>query len=791
MIGGLRGRRQIRRSTGRTPRTSQRQRDRAHERMIRYFRLVLRHRLAVLLACAALSAVAALALRPAVLASSLGQLMLGEDPAYYRYLERVRQFSSDEVFLVAIEELDLLAPGVLGRFERALDGIRAIPEVGRVESLISVQHIEGDADELRVETLAEVARTDPGRVPSVLEALRSDAFARGLLVSDDGRDAAILVELIPDQGRAAERTPHIVDEALGCLEREGFAADRMHRAGFLAAMAEVIVQTRFSLERLFPLVALVLLLTVYALFRRLWPVALTLGVSMIAVLWTMALAVTVDPKVNVLLAMVPAVVLIVAFSDIIHLCSAYLIELGHGKPKDRAILDCASDVGLACWWTSVTTCVGFMSLALVPVPAFRQLGLVLGFGVAVALLLAMTLVPIAFSLLPEPKPWRVGTAAGMQNVLDRLLSGCRLLAAGRPWLVLLGFTAVLGLCVLGLTRLRIETDFVRRLEPDNPVRLDSVYFEQRFAGTNFLDLYVEASEPEGLLDPELFARIAAYQQAVEALPQVDRVVSLVDLVRTLHRELALDALPGELPRTRSALAQELLLFEGAGEELERLVDFERRTMRLAVRLRDSGVRASYQAGQAAQALAGPMLGGTVQVEATGLSYVLGGWLDEILFGQLRGLILSIVTIGAMMVLALGSVRAGLWSMPANLLPLLAVGGWVGMFWGEVDSDTIMVGMLAIGIGVDDTIHFLSRYRIESLRAGPDEALRRTFDFCGRAIVMTTVILVLGFSPFLLSDYFSTKILGSLLPLALIVALVTDLLMLPALARVGWLHFGRR
>ena len=132
---------------------------------------------------------------------------------------------------------------------------------------------------------------------------------------------------------------------------------------------------------------------------------------------------------------------------------------------------------------------------------------------------------------------------------------------------------------------------------------------------------------------------------------------------------------------------------------------------------------------------------------------------------------------------------GLWSMLPNLLPLFSVTAVATWTWGAFDSDTLAILMMAIGIGVDDTIHFLTRYRIEADRTSTTaEALDRTFSFAGRAIIMTTVVLAIGFLPFLMSDYYSSWIMGSLLPLALIVAMVADLLLVPALAQIGLMRF---
>jgi predicted RND superfamily exporter protein len=143
----------------------------------------------------------------------------------------------------------------------------------------------------------------------------------------------------------------------------------------------------------------------------------------------------------------------------------------------------------------------------------------------------------------------------------------------------------------------------------------------------------------------------------------------------------------------------------------------------------------------------------------------------------------------MMCIGLRSLRVGLWSMIPNLLPLFALGGYLGLFWDYVDSDVLAVSVIAIGIGVDDTIHFLMRLRLESRRQ-PDTAaaIEQTFRYSGRGIVITTVVLVLGFSVFATSDYLSMYMLGTLLPLTLVVALVADLFLVPALVALGAIRF---
>jgi predicted RND superfamily exporter protein len=761
--------------------------------MTAYFRFILRHRFIVGIVFLALTVLSLLSISRAVVASSINKLFFGESPAYAAYLERLKEFGTEEVNIFAFETPDMLAGEQQARLRRVVERVEQIDAISRVFSVLDTQRLEGRDGTLYISYYAEDALEDPSRIPELTAALKDDELAGGTIISSDGCCTAVVPEIDPEiqPTLPAERGPEIIAEVLDIFEDEGFVLDDVHRAGFLVSVAEVIEQSNYNLKTLFPFVVIVLLLVVWLMFRRLWPALISVIISLLAVIWTMGFAVQLDREVNILMATVPAVIIIVGFSDVVHLCSAYLLELGRGVGKQQAILNSAEDVGKACFFTSLTTFVGFICLSLVPVPVFRSLGLILGFGVATALLIAMTMAPIFFSLLPEPKPLRAGPTSRIHHWLDALLRASERVGTRRAWLVVIISGLILILSLAGLSRLHIEADFAKRFPEDNRVRRDLAWFEERFDGTTGLDMYIEVPEPDGLFDPDTFARIVAYQDALVELPRVDTAFSLVNLMEQIHKELTHDIEDaGRLPTTRQAIAQYLLVFEmGGGRDLDRLIDFERRRMRITLRLNDEGFRASSAVGEKAAAMAGPLLGDAATVTPSGLTFLLGDWLDEIWKGQRNGLSLSILTITFMMMFALRSFRAGVWSMLPNVFPLLVLGGYVGGTYDYVDSDTMMMGLIAIGIGVDDTIHFLVRYRIEEARSPDREtAIRRTFDFAGRAIVMTTVILVAGFSPFLLSDYYTTHMMGTLLPICLIVALLADLLLVPALVKLGLIRF---
>jgi predicted RND superfamily exporter protein len=512
----------------------------------------------------------------------------------------------------------------------------------------------------------------------------------------------------------------------------------------------------------------------------------------LSVIWSMGFAVLLFHKINLLMAMVPMFIMIISFSDVVHLCSSYLLELSRGAPKQDAIFKAGTEVGAACFYTSVTTFIGFISLATVPAPISRQAGLVLGFGTAVALFLALTLTPVLFSVMRQPKPWRLGATARVQDALDSVLGLLERLATGRPRLVIGAFAIATAAAAAGMMRFEFETDFVQRFAPENRLMIDERWFSEHFAGTSYLDLYLTSPEPGGLTDPAVFARIAAFEKAVTELPDVDKAVSAVDLVEAAHRGFHPGDGPDALPGTQRQIAQYLYLFEMDDEEaLAQMIDPERKTMRMAAHIPEDGYMAADRAGRKVREAAGRTLGSGVSLEISGLQYIFGAEFTRVMVGQKRALVLAFVMISLMMAVALRSLRAGMWSMIPNAIPLILLGGYVGFVYGKVDTDVIIVFLVAIGIGVDDTIHYLMRFKLELERTGDRaEALAAAYYYSGRAMIITSVILVVGFAPFAVSDYFTTHIMGTLLPGTLLAALLADLLMVPAMIKLGIFKFGQ-
>ena len=747
-----------------------------------YFAFVIRREKVVFAIVAVVTVAAAAMISQGVIASSIGKMFFGDLPEYVRYTERIRAFQNDEQFVVGYDDLDLLGSDSQARLRKAVDAIESMQDVEEARTVLAAQRMRATDGDLIVEPYVDVATTSKAHALSELVA---DRFASGLLVSKDGGHATVLVELAVDEERTAERAPLLVQEVVDAMVAAGFDGE-LRLAGFPAILAEVMAESGRNFVVLLPMVAVVLFVLVLLILHRLGPALVCLSVAGIAGVWTLGFSTLLDREINLFATFVPTIVLIVTFSDIIHLWSAFRSELASGKAQQDAVMAAAEDVGRACLFTSVTTAIGFLSMVAVPTPMFQQFGVVLGFGVGVALILAMTLVPIVLSKAkteaapgPDDRP-RLGT-----RLVDAALRFASSVTSQHPWLVILAFAAGAGTAVWGASHAYIDTIFQARFADDHKVRRDERWFAKHFDGTNGVDLFITADEDGGALDPELLRRVGEAQAALDADVEISKTLSLVDLLEEIHQQMT--GQPG-LPQTPEAVAQYLLLFEASGgDDISALIDDERRTLRLSFRIHEQGVRGTRRIGLESQEVAQALIGSRATVEATGMTLLLGRFLDVLFGGQTLGLSVSFCVISLLMIFALRSFRIGLLSMIPNALPLLALVGYIGIVWGRSDSDVFSIGMMAMGIGVDDTIHFLMRHRVESERTDdPAEALRRTFEFSGRAIVMTTAILAIGFAPFALGQYLLTDMIGTLLPGVLVVALLADVMLVPAMVQVGWL-----
>ncbi len=750
--------------------------------------LAIRFRFAVLLAILIVTAVAGFAFKDAYLNSTLKGLFFSEDHVEYaKYERRTKEWGADETLLIAAP-IQANDSTVFPRLKIISDELEALDFIHRATSVATISRVELAGDTIEVKTFAE--QSAAGKKNEVLfQTLWDDPIVQKRLLSDIGKDefwVTIVIEYSAVE-RAGESGPGNILEIKKIFQKNGFDSDKLKVAGLPGLMAELISESYRNLGVVLPMVLGALMLGVLLMFRRFWPVFVTTLSAAISVVWTAGAAIYYNPAVDVMMTVLPCLVMIISFSDVVHICSAYLVKLERGATQHTAIVQATAEVGAACLLTSLSTAIGFLALVFVPTPVFQKLGVISALGVVLAYLIALFLVPIVLHFLPIPKENKQAKplpGAGLLNF-------CMKISTEQPKKVVGIFAAIFVLLIIGLFQVQVETVFAKRLAKTNPVRMSQTFFDETFSGSSGFNVYVDTKVNGGVLDEKFFERLMAFEKEVEALDDVVRLITLADLMKTTHEGIVGKEGKAFEPKS-NALAQIMVLLEMPGpDSMSDIVDFKRKSLRLTVITKDRGAVAESKLRDEIQRISQTHF---IQedIDLLGISPMLGAWIDDIVRGQKTGVFASLFLISILLMFAFRSIRVGLLSMIPNVFPILAILGFVGFTWDFMDSDTLIILMIAVGIGVDDTIHFLSRMQFERERGvEKTAALQATFDFAGLGILITTFVFVIGFLPMVQADYFVVEAMGYLLPLCFVSAFLADVLLLPAMIQLGWIDFKEK
>ena len=777
---------------------------------------ILNHR-ALLLVCFALLTILAVdTTRLAPIRVSILQGLMPDERQYQAYRERASMLGgdSDDLIYVATREDDkLFTPPVLNAIRAAAGDLEALPEIAHVFSIVDSPRLTPDArlsaPEVALRTIVR-GRLESGQVPdferesirlpmywpqsdglqrkvdlsALKAAMRKDPIA-GRLLSRDATAHTMLIWLA-DSSRLQNKPRSGVRQSIeDVLKRRQLGRGGIFCSGMLVTQDWMFDEVIRAFVLVLPVVGLIVCVLVYATFRRLSYVLLTLSIAAIAIVWSLGVVVALFGKITLLVAAAPALILIISTADTIHLASAYVTELNHGLSRDQAIRKVTREVGGACLLTSLTTFVGFLSLAVVPAMSLRHMAVACAVGVASALLLALTLVPMALSVL-KPPPVGVLSRSLINTLLTKLVECCRRFSLGFPRTVVAVHLLIVVGAVYVISRMEYDADLPARFSPTHPLRQSIDFFNQEMFGTSIVEIIIRTDSSE-LLSPATVSGLAEFERRLAELSEVRDVISILAAFRVTDDLIGLESANG-LPKTKNtASAIVEVMHRISPGAIDGLISREAGLTRVAVRVTSTRVLKILEFSERLQAIGEECLPDDAQVEVSGYYSVVGSTVREVLRGQVQGFFLCFVSVMTVVGLGVRSFRLSLVAVLPNLFPLVLLGGILGLTFDVVDLDVLGIAIVGFGLAVDDTIHFLHRYDIERAGGNRKTALEKTFRYTGSAIVCTTLILGLGLLPFALSSYLSIRLMGTYLVFVLGCAVLGDLLLLPALV----LLFGEK
>jgi hypothetical protein len=697
--------------------------------------------------------------------NTLRRYMVEDDPALQSYRKFQTTYGNDETVLVGLRRpAGLLTPDGLALLHTATQRVRQIDGVVAVQSLTTQVRVQPTLAGPQVRPLVPPGSLAADQATALRRHVQTDStLAR--FVSDDGTMAS-LVARMPPADRLKGRRGAILDSIRHRLQPLDAS---VHLAGIgviLEALNEATTQDS-AFVLLAALVVIVLLLGVF--FRRIGPVLVTVGVVCTAALWLMGLYGAAGKAINTVTLIVPTLILVVGTADCVHLLvhAAHLPDTLSGRERTIRTI---SYLLFPCAVTSLTTAAGFAVLTTSAIPIVRDLGLFSAIGVlgafAAALIGGTNALPHAWST-----PRRPGDG-GLDALLEKTVeTGFRY---GR--VVLAGAVVVMGVAVLGITQLTVDTNSIGYLYPDHPVRQESRLIEEKLGPYAPLEFVVRADST--VIRPNLMRAVRIWTRRVENTDKVGWHRSAADVLRRLQAAL------GGVRRVETPQQLKGLLTLGASHS-RRLRELRAHPAQLRVTFgipiqSARAVRATIATVKEAAAALPP----DVTVEETGYLPLYVRMTRLIVDAQLRSFGWALLVIPATIALLFGGLWAAGWSLVPNLLPVLLTLGTMGTLGIPLDIVTVVIAVIVFGLVVDDTVHLLYRYANARTSRSRTEALREAARRAGRMMCITTAVLAGGFLVLALAHNRSVVWFGLLVSGALVAALVVDLLVLPALlARV--------
>ncbi len=708
--------------------------------------------------------------------------LLPEGDASREFYDHIRRmFGSDETLLVGLYGDDVFSAESLRRIDRLTRRLEKVEGVHHVLSLSNAVNVRGVDDDLVIAPFIDEIPESAGALADLRQQVMGNPIYNGSLVSTDGRGTALLVYFVDVTSR--EYMAAGIDERIVSIAEEERGSGEMWVTGgphIRAETARVLLGEALTI----PLGMLAVLGAVLAFtLRTIRGVLVPLVAIVMAVAWTQGIAAAFGYELNAVTSLVPALLTTLGLSYSVHIVSEYQ-ESGDGAGTDDAgarVTATLSHVTLPVVLTGLTTAAGFASLALSPLGAVREFGVLSVIGVFCAVGTSLTVAPALLALLPVPQRETTRSSAQRIGRFDQFVERIALFDIAKRPAIFIAAALILLVSLAGVAQLRIGTQQVSKFRPDAPVRVHFEAVNEHFGGANLFFVVLSTEYPDGFKEPVNLAEIEALQSWLTEQPEIGGTTSLVDYLKLLNRGFH-ENVPDQLaiPESKRMISQ--LLFFGASDELDSFVDSQYQT--LSIRVRSNVVDSD-----AISALVARIetrledLPSHLDASLTGTSIVFTRTLDSIIRGQASSIVLALGIIYVILAAMFVSLRIGFLALIPNALPIAVYFGALGWTGIRLDPATSLIAPMVLGIAVDDTIHYFARFLRDAKRMGHEgRATVSALRSVGRPVTYTSAALVLGFLVLNASELRSNAELGTMAAFALAFAWLTDFTLTPALCK---------
>ncbi|ACL02220.1 cyclic nucleotide-binding protein [Desulfatibacillum aliphaticivorans] len=694
------------------------------------------------------------------LKTSLHDLVIRDLPETAYYEETTKLFGEQQVIQVVAKGENVLAPETFAHLERLDKRLSRIPGVERTISLPSA--------------LREMAATGM-TLDKFRDIIGPVKLFDSQLISRDQKVAGLT--LVLDDSRNPEE---LVDRVTAILkdEENGLSLYSVGMPNVSLALGRYTQQDFFRLPPITYGVIAVLLLI---LFRSVQGVLFPLSSITLALVWTIGLMGWTGTALSMLTMITPVFLIAVGTAYCLHFVTAYARAVEKGCTAEEAARRVCGDLRLPTSLAVGTTIVGLGSLVVNRIDAIRDFALFSCVGMFFLLIILLTWLPALIAAYPSPE---ASQRERKKDLVDRFLQGVIHLNLHHQKKLFAFFIIMAVVGLIGVFKIRVETNPCRYFRADAPVLQNFHAVYQDLCGSFPVNVVVRTDVPDFFEDPENLAKLAGLSDALVGLDKVDKAVSVADYLRLAH--YASNQYEGDayvLPDQGYMVRMDVNTMKTmiGGETLARFVTQDFSSANILLLTHISGSSDFLNGKRDMEAICRQFFGPEAVCRATGFGIVISATSDLVTQGQVKSLSITMVLVFGMMFLLFLSFKAGATAILPNMFPIImnfGIMGWMGV---ELSLVTSLIASIAIGLAVDDTIHYLFHYNDE-FKKDLDEkrALAETLATIGRPIVFTTLTIGLGFSVLVFSGFRPTALFGVMMVLTMMAALVGDLILLPTL-----------
>jgi predicted RND superfamily exporter protein len=773
-----------------------------------------RHRLKTLMVMAVLMGALFTQLPNVRLDTSMEGFLHPNDPALLAYNQFRDQFGRDEVIIVAIQTdkvFDFQFLDMLKTLHQELED--AVPYLDEVTSLINARNTRGNGDELIVEDLMEPWPKNETELMDVRQRAMVNPMYKNLLISADGCCTALIVRSLATASNTStgdvldgfeqknsqtETTPDESGRYLSDAQNTAVVrtvnriVDKYKTRGLNIHLAGSPVVTHFlkwnmvrDMRRFMALVVAMVAVTLFFMFGRLSGILLPMVVVVSSFLSTLSIMALAGAALKLPTQILPSFVLAVGVGTSVHILAIFYQRLNKKDTKSEAIIYAMGHSGLAILMTNSTTAAGLVSFAGADIAPVADLGIYAGIGVLLSFVYTVILLPALVAITP----FKAGVSTGSDKLnqrINKLLDAISRIATTHPRKIVAISAAIMIVSIAAASQIRVSHNPLAWFPKDNIIRRDTETIDRLMRGSMTIEVVLDTQEENGWYDPQRLKRLEAAAPALEKLHHSGNYVGKAFSMTTILKEInqALNENRADhytIPNDRDLIAQEFLLFENSGsDDLEDFVDSHFSKVRFTMKFPFKDAVHYFPFQKMTQKYFKENFP-DLQPIFTGMIILLSRTISNTLTSLTKSYATAIVVITLMMVLLIGRLRIGMLSMIPNLAPILLMLGIIGAFGFPLDMFTMMVASIAIGLAVDDTIHFMHNFRRYFGSTGdPQKAVFMTLHTTGRAMLVTTIVLSLGFFIYMFATLSNIIRFGLLTGVTLIAALLADFFLAPAL-----------